>query len=85
MADQAPPGTKVSGNLLLRFDNPNAMPACLLVDGFRMGTMGLFFGRLFSRLGNVGGALGQILSLFLLFVNDFLIVSYVSWIGHHST
>jgi hypothetical protein len=30
----------------------------------------------------MGRALREVLSVFLLFVNDFLIVRYVSWIGH---
>jgi hypothetical protein len=37
-----------------------------------------------SRLGNVGRALGKVLALLLLFVNDFFIVRYVSWIGQDS-
>jgi hypothetical protein len=29
-------------------------------------------------------SLSEIFTLFLLFVNDFLIVRYVSWVGHDS-
>jgi hypothetical protein len=31
----------------------------------------------------VGGAFGQILPVLLLLMNDFLVVGYISWIGHH--
>ena len=41
-----------------------------------------FAGSLLSRLRDVGGIFGQILSMLLLLVNDFLVVRYISWIGH---
>ena len=54
--------------------------------GFGLGVsaVGRFTGRLLPRLGDMGGILGQILSLFLLLVNDFLVVRYISWVGHRS-
>jgi hypothetical protein len=50
--------------------------------GLGVSTMRRFTGSLLPRLGNVGGAFGQILSMLLLLVNDFLVVRYISWIGH---
>jgi hypothetical protein len=32
----------------------------------------------------MGGIFSEILAMLLLLVNDFLIVSYVSWIGHNA-
>ncbi len=40
---------------------------------------------LLPRLRNMGCALGQVLPVLLFFVNDFLIVGDVSWIGHPLT
>ncbi len=59
------------------------VPAGLL--GFRLGvsTVKLLTSSLLPRLGNVGGAFGQILPVLLLLMNDFLVVGYISWIGHH--
>jgi hypothetical protein len=47
-------------------------------------TVSLLPARLLSRLRNVGRALGKVLPLLLLFVDDFFIVRYVTWIGHGS-
>ena len=56
------------------------MPACLVGLGLDMHPMNSFAGRLLPRLGNVVGTLSQNLPMLLLFVNDFLIVRYISWI-----
>jgi hypothetical protein len=58
------------------------MSARLFSFRFFVGAVRLCMSRLLSRLRNVFRPLGKVLSLLLLFVNDFLIVSYVSWIGH---
>jgi hypothetical protein len=52
--------------------------------GFGLGVSAVrrFAGSLLSRLRDVGGIFGQILSMLLLLVNDFLVVRYISWIGH---
>jgi len=47
-----------------------------------MSAMGTLPCRFFPWPGNMGGTLLQVLALFLLFVNDFLIVGNVSWIRH---
>jgi len=47
-------------------------------------TVSRFTSSLLPRLGNVGRSLGQILTVFLFLVNDFLVVRYISWIGHDS-
>jgi len=50
--------------------------------GLGMDTVRRFTGSLLSRLGNVGSALSEVLPVLMLFVNDFLVVRYISWIGH---
>ena len=49
-----------------------------------MSTMRLLAAGLLSGLGKVLRPLGKVFTLFLLFVDDFLIVRYVSWVGHDS-
>ncbi len=50
--------------------------------GLGVSTVRRFTGSFLPRLGNVGGTFGQILPVLLLLVNDFLVVRYISWIGH---
>ncbi len=50
--------------------------------GLGVSTVRGFTGSLLPRLGNVGSTFSQILPVLLLFVNDFLVVRYISWIGH---
>lgn len=56
--------------------------AGFLEFGFLVGAVGFFAGGFLSRLREVGGALGEVLSVFLLFVDDFFVVGDVSGIGH---
>jgi hypothetical protein len=58
------------------------MPTRLLGLRLLMSAVRALMRRLLPRLGNMGRALREVLPVFLLFVNNFLIVRYVSWIGH---
>jgi hypothetical protein len=58
--------------------------ACLLGLSFFMCAMNFFASGFLPGLGNMRGTFGKILSMFLLFVDDFLIVGNVSRIGHSS-
>lgn len=58
--------------------------ARLLGIGFFVRAMRSFTSGLLSGLGNMRGAFRKVLSLFLLFVDDFLVVSNVSWVGHRT-
>jgi len=62
----------------------DAVFASFLRFGLSVSTVKLFPGSLLPRLRNVGCVFGQIFPLLLLFVNDFLVVRHVSWIGHDS-
>ena len=65
----------------LRF-GVDADATCLFDFGLGVSTVRRFTGSLLPWLGNVGSALRQILPMLLLLVNDFLVVRYISWIGH---
>jgi hypothetical protein len=56
--------------------------ASLLGIGFFVRAVWFFTSGLFSRLRNVRRAFSEILSVFLLFVDNFLIVRNVSGVGH---
>jgi hypothetical protein len=58
--------------------------ASLLGIGFFVRSLGFFTSGLLSGLGNMRSAFRKILSMFLLFVDDFLIVRNVSRVGHRS-
>jgi hypothetical protein len=45
--------------------------------------MSAFASGFLSRLRNVSSTHGEILAMFILHLDDFFIVGYVSWIGHH--
>ncbi len=62
----------------------DAAAASLLGFGFYVGAVSLFTRSLLPWLGNMRRTLSQVLTLFLLLVNDFLVVRYISWIGHDS-
>ncbi len=64
------------------FDRFGNSAASLFSFGFLLSAMRLFMRRFFARLGNVGSTFGKILTMVLLLVDDFLVVRYVSWIGH---
>ena len=56
--------------------------ASLFSFGLFASTVGFLMGGFLTRLGNVSSALGKILTLVLLLVDDFFVVRYISWIGH---
>jgi hypothetical protein len=58
--------------------------ASLLGIGFFVRAVRFFTSGLLSGLGKVCRAFGEILSVFLLFVDNFLIVRNVSRVGHSS-
>lgn len=74
-------GEMQDGILLFGF---SYVAASFLDFGLYVSTMSPFTGCLFSRLGDVCRTFGQILALFLLFMNDFFVMRYISWIGHDS-
>jgi hypothetical protein len=59
------------------------MAAGFLQLGLLMGAMLALAGRFFSRLWEVRSALGEIFAVFVLHLDDFFIVCYVSRIRHH--
>jgi hypothetical protein len=59
-------------------------PASLLGIGFFVRSVGFLTSGLLSRLRNMGCSFSKMLSVFLFFVYDFLIVSNVSRVGHGS-
>ena len=58
------------------------MPSSFLEFGFLVRSVGCLVSGLLSGLRNVGRALRQVLPVFLLLVDDFLIVGDVAWVGH---
>jgi hypothetical protein len=66
-------------NLLGRFGDS---AASLFSFGLFVSAVGFLMCGFFTRLGNASSALGKILALVLLLVDDFFVVRYVSWIGH---
>lgn len=50
--------------------------------GLLVGAVGFLRGGFLARLGNVRGALSQVFAVFLLLLDDFLIVLDVAGIGH---
>ncbi len=60
------------------------MAASFLEIRLLMGTVDFLTTGFLAGLGKMGRVFGQILPMFLFFVNDFLVVGNVSGVGHHT-